>query len=269
MINSVIIRCYNTLPLIKKSINAVIETTDKNTEIILVNNHPPYQEAMEYLQNFNHIRVSVLDPGQNIGSIAGINFGAHKAVGENLVILDDDIIVPNNNWIQVMAQSLNQYPNLAYVSLAWHAMINHNTSPLDKLIERPEYTIRFMKDVVILGCTMVKKSLWKKYFKNINTSYQHWYGTDKKYKAKANELGMDSGIILSHIAEHLSRTEESDFLYDIWKVLYAFGLTLKNYTEWKENKTSLSPLEEYALKLFNYPTSQIKKCKQLLTENNT
>ena len=114
---SIIIRCYNTLPLIQKCVEAVLQTTDDDTEIILINNHPPHKTAMDYLQNLHHPRVIVLDPGRNIGNFEGFNYGALHARGENLIILDDDIIVPNNNWIHVMSQSLADFPNLAYTAL--------------------------------------------------------------------------------------------------------------------------------------------------------
>ncbi len=42
---SIIIRCYNTLPLIKKCVEAVIQSTDDDTEIILINNHPPHKKT--------------------------------------------------------------------------------------------------------------------------------------------------------------------------------------------------------------------------------
>ncbi|MDP5275509.1 glycosyltransferase family 2 protein [Chengkuizengella axinellae] len=264
MKNSVVVRCYNTLPLIKKCVEAVINTTDLNTEIILINNHPPYQDVMEYLQNLKRPRVKVLDPGKNIGGIEGFNYGASKASGEYLVVLDDDIIVPNNNWIEVMAQSLNEHPNLAYVSLAWSEMININANSLDQFIQKPEYTMKMMKDVVILGCTMIKKSLWNEHF-NIKEPL-HWYGTDLKYKRKAAEKGMDTGMILSHMVEHLARTEQSDPLYGVWKVIYTEGLTQKNYKYWKENKNSLTPVEECELIQFGYPKSQIIEIEHLLKQ---
>ncbi|MFS1512890.1 glycosyltransferase family A protein [Chengkuizengella sp. SCS-71B] len=271
MKNSVIIRCYNTLPLIKKCLDAVIKSTDQNTEIILVNNHPPYQDVMDYLYHLNHPRVKVLDPGQNLGNVRGFDYGADHSTGENLIILDDDTIVPNNNWIEVMSQSFEDFPQLAFVSLVWPAVLNRlksTPSPPNLLFEKKEYTIRFMTNAIFIffGCVMIKSSLWKKHFKNIKIDLP-LYRIEPEYKKKAVEIGMDVGYILSHMAEHLSRTEEADPLNGAWKVFYAFGLTQKSYPDWRENKNSLSHVEEYSLNKFGYPQSQITEIKELLEGN--
>ncbi|NBI28718.1 glycosyltransferase family 2 protein [Chengkuizengella marina] len=263
MENSVIIRCYNTLPLIKKCVKAAIATTDHNTEIILVNNHPPYQDVRKFLHRFKHPRVKVLDPGENIGNIEGFNYGAAHAMGENLIILDDDIIVENNNWIEVMNKSFEDFPNLAYVVLTWPAIKDYNVSSLDQLFEKSEYTIRMMDEVVIFGCAMIKKSLWKEHFKNIEVKL-HWYGIDREYKFKAQDLGMDTGIILSHKVEHLARTKKSDPLFGAWKIFYTYEFTEESYTVWKQNKSSLSIDEIDFLEKFGYQQSLIKDIKQII-----
>lgn len=61
---------------------------------------------------------------KNIGNPEGFNFGARQANGENLVILEEDIIVPNNNWLQVMFNALQDYPDLAYVSPMWSGVLD-------------------------------------------------------------------------------------------------------------------------------------------------
>ncbi|PGZ93590.1 hypothetical protein COE51_23530 [Bacillus pseudomycoides] len=268
---SIIIRCYNTLPLIKKSVEAAIQTTSDGTEIILINNHPPYQNAIEYLQNLNHPRVVVLDPGSNIGNIEGFNYGAKRARGENIIILDDDIIVPNNNWIHVMSQSLEDFPNLAYIALVWPAVKNDLSTRIDfqdKIIQKSEYTIQFSNDMVVFGCVMIKKAIWQQYFSNIHLTDRHLYAIDANYKVKANELGMKTAYIISHMAEHLGRTQESDLLYGAWKVLYAYALTREEYTAWRKNKTSFTTNEEHSLRNFGYPKIQIDELKKLITTSS-
>jgi glycosyltransferase involved in cell wall biosynthesis len=271
MKSSIIIRCYNTLPLIKKSVEAAIQTTGDDTEIILINNHPPYRDVIEYLQNLNHPRVVVLDPGRNIGNIEGFNYGAKRSRGKNLIILDDDIIVPNNNWLHVMSQSLEDFPNLAYVSLVWPTVKNEistHTGFRDKIIQKLEYTIQFTNDMVVFGCVMMRKATWQQYFSHIHLTDRHLYAIDANYKVKANELRMKTAYIISHMAEHLGRTQESDLLYGAWKVFYAYALTRADYTEWRKNKTSFTIDEEHSLRNFGYPEIQIEELKKLITTSS-
>ncbi|KOP82304.1 hypothetical protein AMS60_07260 [Bacillus sp. FJAT-21945] len=268
---SIIIRCYNTLPLIKKCIEAVLQSTDDKTEIILINNHPPQKSAIEYLQNLNLPRIIVLNPGKNIGNLEGFHLGARHANGENLVILDDDIIVPNNNWIQIMSQSLSDFPNLAYTALLCshiHLYLLSNKDPHDTVIHKPEYVFQLTNNVVIFGCVMLKKSFWEKYFSDIKLTHIALYDIDRLYKLKADEIGMKTGYIISHMADHLGRTQESDLVYCAWKILYVFGLTTEEYVDWRKNKTKFTIEEEELLINNEYSDLNIAELKTLIANSS-
>ncbi|WP_224752266.1 glycosyltransferase family 2 protein [Metabacillus arenae] len=263
---SIIIRCYNKLPLVKKCVEAAIQSTDFRTEIILVNNHPPYQEVTTYLNKLKHPRVTVLDPQRNIGNAAGFNYGAQRAKGEYLIILDDDIIVPKNDWIDVMSKALNDFPDTAYVSLVWQGvrkLLENNPNYKNHIIQQPEYNIYFDKSYVVFGCVMLKKSIWKKYFSDSNLVNKDLYGIDGYYKNKANQLGMRTGYILSHVPEHLGRTKHSDLLYGAYKVIYAYGLTKEDFVTWRRRKPTFTAKEKIALLKFGYHETEIKN----LTDN--
>lgn len=263
---SIIIRCYNTLPLIKKCIEAAIQSTDAETEIILVNNHPPYQEVTEYLNNITHPRVTLLDPHKNIGNAAGFNYGASVAKGEYLVILDDDIIVPNNNWISMMSKALTDYNKLAYLSLIWSSVKQSLTTKAafqHNIVKNADYSIYFDNSYVIFGCVMLKKELWQKHFSHPNLINKDLYGIDGYYQRKAKKLGMSTGYLISHMAEHLGRTEEADLLYGAYKVIYAYKLTKVDYVNWKKGKKKFTGREELALKHFGYNKSHIENLKKI------
>jgi glycosyltransferase involved in cell wall biosynthesis len=265
---SIIIRCYNKLSIIKKCIEAAINSTDTNTEIIVVNNHPPYQDVIEYLNNFQHPRVKVLDPRRNIGNAAGFNYGALHAQGEFLVILDDDIIVPNNDWIDAMAKTFDDFPDLAYVSLAWNAFkypvknnITQNPEFKQKVIYKPGYTIYFENKFTIFGCVMIKKNIWKRHFVNVVTG--DIYGIDGYYQQKANALGMKTAYLLSHEPVHLVRTDEADPLYGAYKVIYAFGVSKQDYPSWRLGKSQFTFNEQRALMQWGYNSFEIAKLQNV------
>jgi glycosyltransferase involved in cell wall biosynthesis len=255
---SVIINCYNTLPLIQECVKAALETTNQETEILLINNHPPYPEAIQYLKSSNHPRVRILDPGRNIGCTFGFQLGAEWAVGEYIVKLDDDTLVPKSNWLEAMSRALTEFPYLAYVALALPIY------PLEKCraVMTPGYTLGFFDDCVLFSCMMIRKSLWKQHF--VITDAGLYGGEELYYMQKANQLGLKKAYLLSHIGEHLGRTSKSDPLYGAWKVFYGFVKTTRlDYPEWRKS-FSLGPAEYKILKQIGYPDEQIEEIKILL-----
>ena len=256
---SIIINCYNTLPLIKKCVTAALGTTIESSEILLINNHPPYPEVESFLKSMKHPRIKVLDPGRNLGCTLGFQYGAERATGEYLVKLDDDTIVPNTNWIQAMYQALKDFPELAYVGLV---------VPMYRLgrfrqVVKPRYVLEFYEDKVHFACIMIKRSLWRIHF--IIPS-QSLYGDDEHfYMEKAKTLGMKKGYLVSHQCEHLARLPESDPLYGAWKIFYLANHTRADFAQWRKTFT-LGESEMRIFKQFNYPEDQIRLIKTILSK---
>lgn len=257
---SVIINCYNTLNLIKKCLAAALETTDKKTEILLVNNHPPYQEALQFLKKFKHPRARVLDPGKNIGCMPGFQYGAERSQGRYIIKLDDDVIVPNKDWIQAMYQALTDYPKLAYVALKPVAVKSERKQ---RSIKR-NYTLEFRRETILFWCMMIKKSLWQSHFVMKNLPL---YGVGERYyERKANELGLKKAYLASHICSSLGRTKESDPLYGAWKLFYVKMKDKRaNFEDWKKF-FSIGPEEAEIMSKFGYPEKQITEVRDLLIE---
>ena len=255
---SIVINCYNTLALIKKSVDAAIASTDDNSELILVNNHPPYDDALIFLNSISHPRLRVLDPGRNLGCTNGFQYGAEHGVGKYIVKLDDDTIVPKSNWTLAMDQALKDFPDLAYVALGM-PIYQIGKSPA---INKPDYSLEFTKDIVLFSCMMIRKKLWEQHFKINETGL--YGGEEMHFMKKAAALGMRKGYIVSHLCKHLGRTPESDPLYGAWKIFYGFkGSTRLDYPEWRKN-FSLGQPEVELLKQVGYPDDQIAEIKHLL-----
>ncbi len=255
---SVIINCYNTLNLIKKCLDAALDTTDKRTEILLVNNHPPYQEALQFLKKYRHPRVRVLDPGKNIGCMPGFQFGAESSRGQYIVKLDDDVIVPHKNWTQAMYQALTDYPKLAYVALKPVAVKSERKQ---RSVKR-SYALEFRHETILFWCMMIKKSLWRTHFVMNNLPL---YGVGERYyERKASQLGLKKAYLISHICTSLGRTKESDPLYGAWKLFY---VKMKNkragFEEWKKF-FAIGAEEAEIMRRFGYPNEQIAEVRDLL-----
>ncbi|HEY8391956.1 MAG TPA: glycosyltransferase family 2 protein [Capillibacterium sp.] len=255
---SIIINCYNTLPLIQKCLEAALVSTDRNSEIILVNNHPPYEEALTFLREFRHPRVRLLDPGRNLGCMPGFQYGAEHAQGEYIVKLDDDVLVPRNNWTAAMYQALRDYPTLAYIALL-PAPLRTNSYPR---VKRNGYTLEFRRSTILFWCMMIEKNLWKKHFYLTDLPL---YGVgERDYERKANELGLRKAYLTSHVCTSLGRTEEADPLYGAWKLFYVKKKDQRSdFLTWKKS-FQLGPAEVEIMKRFGYPDQQIEEVRALL-----
>jgi glycosyltransferase involved in cell wall biosynthesis len=256
---SIIINCYNTLPIIKKCIGSVIESTDSDTEILLVNNHPPYQNVQTYLKGSIHPRVKILDPGKNLSHILGTQFAEKFAGGDYLVRMDDDAVLHKNNWIKAMSQALNQFSDLAYVGLPWPGI---SLTGVNR-ISTPEFTLEYA-DMVLFTCVMFQRSIWRSYF---IIPQQGIYGNDDSYSAqKANQLGLKKAYLISHPCEHLGRTSECDPLYGAWKVFYAMNSTNADFGTWRNSISQINSQEENLLRQFGYPQDQIEQIKMIFSQ---
>ncbi|NLW47752.1 MAG: glycosyltransferase family 2 protein [Firmicutes bacterium] len=255
---SVIINCYNTLNLIKQCVAAAIDSTDKKTEIILVNNHPPYSDALRFLKKYRHPRVRVLDPGKNIGCMPGFQFGAEHSRGQYIIKLDDDVIVPHKDWIQAMYQALNDYPKLAYVALKPMAV----KSKRRQLAVKRSYSLEFRNETILFWCMMIKKSLWRSHFVMKNLPL---YGVGERYyERKANQIGLKKAYLVSHVCTSLGRTKESDPLYGAWKLFYVKMKDRRaEFEEWKQF-FAIGPEEAEIMRRFGYPEQQITEIRDLL-----
>ena len=69
------------------------------------------------------------------------------------------------------------------------------------------------------------------------------------------------GYIISHMADHLGRTPESDLVYYAWKLLYVFVLTKAEYVEWRKNKMAFTIEEEQILRNKGYSELNIEELK--------
>jgi glycosyltransferase involved in cell wall biosynthesis len=259
---SIIINCYNTLPLIQKCVEAALLSTDKQSELILVNNHPPYEEALAFLSDFKHPRVRVVDPGRNIGCMPGFQYGAERARGKYLVKLDDDVIVPRKDWTGAMGQALQDYPRLAYVALLPAAV---KRTPGNQ-VKNPRYTLEFRLSTIIFWCMMIRKELWQQHF--FLTDLPLYGVGERDYERIANQLGLKKAYLTSHVCTSLGRTEEADPLYGAWKLLYVkMKKNRREFVEWKKT-ARIGPEETEVMRRFGYPEEQIEEVRKLLAKNS-
>jgi GT2 family glycosyltransferase len=87
---SVVILAWGAEPVLEEAVTAVLQSTDVEVEVILVDNGCT-TDAVEKLRPLGN--VTVLSPGQNTGFAGGCNLGARHAAGEYLAFINGDAVV--------------------------------------------------------------------------------------------------------------------------------------------------------------------------------
>lgn len=250
---SIAMSVYNTLPLVRRAVEAAINTMGPEAELLLVYNHPPFPEVGEYLRGISHPQVRILDPGENLGCHRGNNYAFRQAQGQYLIKLDDDIIVPQTNWLADMAKATEEH-NLAYVALPWiPETINDPKS--GTFVQGNDYVLNFPRKAIIFGCVMIRRDLWfAKFIFNPSTLY----GYEELYwRDRAKEMGLRPAYLVNHPVEHIGRSQEADTLYGAWKILYAKGYAHPHINDFAAFRESFV-LDGEAMELLkNFGLSQV------------
>jgi GT2 family glycosyltransferase/glycosyltransferase involved in cell wall biosynthesis len=111
---SVVVVGANDFDLTSKSVESVLTHTDKDVEVILVDNGSESGVLENLIDKFRDTRVSIPSVGANRSFGEGSNIGAESATGEILVFLNNNVIV-TENWLEPLVHELQANPNVGAV----------------------------------------------------------------------------------------------------------------------------------------------------------
>ena len=94
---SIIILTWNGLDYTKKCLTSLFEHTQyENYEVIVVDNGST-DGTLEYLHNIHNIKI--IENGENLGFVRGNNVALSKLHDGDVVLLNNDIIIEQDNWL--------------------------------------------------------------------------------------------------------------------------------------------------------------------------
>ena len=171
---SIIIITYNQVDALKRNLNSIkSKTTYKNFEVIIVSNNQDENSEMRKFLKTVEYPVYVYEKEYSFGGMN--NFGASKAVGDYLLILNDDMEVINPNWLESML-SLAFDENVGAVGakllfankklqdcggIVWK---NGNAWNYGRFNEQDDPKLNYVRDVDYISgcCLLVKKKIFDK-----------------------------------------------------------------------------------------------------------
>ncbi|GCD08708.1 glycosyltransferase [Clostridium tagluense] len=112
MITSIVVLTYNKLKYIKLCIESIRKYTDKNNyEIIVVDNHST-DGTVDWLNNQRDIKTILNE--ENVGFPKGCNQGINIADGDNILLLNNDVVV-TPNWLMNLNKCLYSFEDIGAV----------------------------------------------------------------------------------------------------------------------------------------------------------
>ena len=103
---SIMIPTKNQLPMIQRCVESILEKTSyKNYEILIIDNNSDEPEAVQWLDGIAEIggaKVRVLRYPKPFNFSAMNNFAAQQAVGDYLLLLNNDTAVIDEHWLDAM-----------------------------------------------------------------------------------------------------------------------------------------------------------------------
>lgn len=162
---SVCIPVLNGENYIRESINSVLRQTEKNFELIVVDNCST-DHTVEIVASYNDPRINLVKNTSNIGSIRNFNRCTELSRGEFFMLLPhDDILMPT--MLETFSKPLieDHKVGLAYSS---YYIINENgekthlrmAAPEDKVMNSDEAIKEFILNGNPVQCAMVRKELF-------------------------------------------------------------------------------------------------------------
>ncbi len=179
---SVCIPVFNGENYIRESINSVLRQTEKNFELIVVDNCST-DRTLEIVDSFNDSRIKVVKNAFNLGSTRNFNRCIELSQGEYFVLLPhDDLLLPTA--LKTFSGALIADPQIGLAYSSYY-IINENgeqthfrmVAPEDKIMSGEEA----VKECIIHGspvqCAMVRTKLFS-YLGSFDTNITIWSDVD-------------------------------------------------------------------------------------------
>ncbi|WP_066022704.1 MULTISPECIES: glycosyltransferase [Clostridium] len=167
MLTSIIILTYNNLEYTKQCIESIRKNTKNSEYEIIVVDNCSNDGTREWLNNQEDI-ILILNE-ENVGFPKGCNQGIEVASGDNILLLNNDVIV-THNWLDNMIKCLYSSDNIGAVgpvsnSVSYYQQINTNYTNLEELIDFAQgYNVsdvsKWEDRLKLVGfCMLIKKNV--------------------------------------------------------------------------------------------------------------
>ncbi len=211
---SLIIPCYNAEKYIGRCLDSVLNQTDRNIELIVVNDGSTDKTA-RIIEDYRHVLESditrfIYISQENEGVGAACNNALKKVTGEFLTLLDaDDIMLPES--IEIRRKWLEEHSTYGLVRTNGYYVTEDNLELCNRLLEVNEYMKNKDEFIRCVNEMNINYKAVKYYLGADNALYLDMYIPNKNDDLDG-ELVMD---LLNAITVHLEK-EYPNWMKLLW-----------------------------------------------------
>ena len=201
---SISILCYNKAEISKQCFYHLEKTLpDKNVEVLITNNgSTDFTDSVVYNANLNN---KVYIPyGTNIGFIKGHNEALKLARGKYFIVMNNDLLIHEDNWLYKLLKPLETDPKIGLVGVA--------NAPKSLKPDGCGYWGRDLE--YIDGACIAGRTEDFKNFGLFSESYEMFYCEDSDLSLKFRQMGyriIEVPIKFTHISSVTANTIDPNF----------------------------------------------------------
>lgn len=237
--------CFNSLPIVKQSVDALLATVSPGTSVVLVDNHSADSAVSGYLATFRgRDGVRVLDPGRNIGCARGyeLAISALSRDWEVVFKVDDDTISEAVGFDRTIAEFVQKQPRAAFCCAYLRGLIDRDIiEPVVETAVAGVFKRITLANFSLVAWTRKTYSLFGRLRPPTEVGYEMLYGLeDFNYQKKAMEGKFGQYVCMSTPAYHQGN-EHRPVEYVLWKWYYGYlrGTRLP-YEEFVKDRSALT-----------------------------
>lgn len=105
----------------ERTLGSLMDTVDFNKHRLFIYDNASCEATKDLLGTFRRIydrhdypagSLTIITGSENIGTAKGINeCWKHRLPGENLIKMDNDVVIHQSNWVDLMEESINRLPD--------------------------------------------------------------------------------------------------------------------------------------------------------------
>ncbi|CAG9612842.1 hypothetical protein BACCIP111899_02020 [Bacillus rhizoplanae] len=167
MLTSIVILTHNQLHYTKQCIDSIRNYTEKESYELIVIDNASTDGTVEWLQLQSDILL--VKNAANVGFPRGCNQGIEKAKGDNILLLNNDVVV-TENWLKNLLNCLYEQPDTAAVGPVTNSASYYSTIPVSytNLEEMQEFAAAYNQSdatkweerIKLIGfCMLIKREV--------------------------------------------------------------------------------------------------------------
>ena len=189
---SIVIPVYNQMKMTIDCLRDVLQTCGTDIEVIVVDDCSKEKINLMVTKLFPGVKVFKND--ENLGFAKTVNRGIQESTGDYICLLNNDIRLPNANWLKAMIDSLQEFDMTAPAGGRMDSNWNYITGEAKTRKDKFSYLVGW--------CLLMKRSVIDK-IGLISEGFGKGFFEDVEYSYRARKAGLKLGITEGTQVQHL------------------------------------------------------------------